>query len=49
MNEDAAREYLGIADDDYSVGSYKRANAFVDENKDKFFKLFSEHFFSLWD
>lgn len=49
MNEDAAREYLGIADDDYSVESYKKTGACVDENKDKFFKLFSEHFFSLWD
>ena len=49
MDEDAAREYLGIADNDHSVVSYKRVNVFVDENKDKFFKLFSEHFFSLWD
>ncbi len=49
MNEDAAQEYLGIADNDYSVGSYQKVNALVDEKKDRFFELFSEHFFSLWD
>lgn len=49
MDEDAAQKYLGIADDDYSAESYNRVNNFMDEKKDRFFELFSKHFFSLWD
>lgn len=49
MDEDKAEKYLGIADNDYSVESYKRVNDFMDEKKKRFFELFCEHFYSLWD
>jgi hypothetical protein len=49
MDEDAARNYLGIADDDYSVESYKKVDDLVVEKKDRFFELFSKYFFLLWD
>jgi hypothetical protein len=49
MSEDAAQQYLGIADDDYSAESYKKVNDFMDAKKNRFFELFSEHFYSLWD
>lgn len=49
MDEDAAIEYLGIADDDYSSTSYQRVNALMDEKKDRFFELFSRWFYYLWD
>lgn len=49
MNEDAAQEYLGVADDDWSVESYKKVNDLMDEKKNRFFELFSKHFYSLWD
>lgn len=49
MNEDAAQEYLGIADDDYSAEAYKKVNDFMNAKKDRFFELFSKHFYSLWD
>ena len=48
MDKDAVRKHLGIADDDYSTGSYKKVNDFMDEKKDRFFELFSKHFYSLW-
>lgn len=49
MDEDAAIEHLGIADDDYSPTSYQKVNALMDEKKDRFFELFSEWFYYLWD
>ena len=49
MDEDAAEKYLGIADDDYSVESYQKRNNLMDEKKNRFFELFSKHFYSLWD
>ena len=49
MNEGAVREHLGIADDDHSVESYKKVNDFIDTKKNRFFVLFSKHFYSLWD
>ena len=49
MNEDEAEKYLGIADNDCSVESYKRVNDFMDQKKARFFELFCEHFYSLWD
>lgn len=49
MDEDNAQKYLGIADDDHSVESYKKVNDFMYEKKDRFFELFSKHFYSLWD
>ena len=49
MDEEEARKYLGIADDDHSIESYKKVNNFMDEKKDRFFELFSKYFHSLWD
>lgn len=49
MDEDAAREYLGISDSDWSVESYIKTNDLMEENKNRFFELFSKYFFSLWD
>ena len=49
MDEDNAEKYLGISDDDYSVESYKKINDLMEENKDRFFELFSKYYFSLWD
>ena len=49
MNEDAAQEYLGVADSDWTVESYQKVNDLMDEKKNRFFELFSQHFFSLWD
>ena len=49
MNEDAAQKHLGIADNDYTAASYHKVNDFMEEKKNRFFELFSKHFFSLWD
>ena len=49
MDEDAAEKYLDIANDDYSVESYQKVNNLMDEKKNRFFELFSKHYFSLWD
>lgn len=49
MDEDNAQKYLGIADDDWSVENYNKTWALMEENKNKFFELFSKHFYSLWD
>lgn len=49
MDESAAREHLGISDSDYSFESYKKINDLMEENKDRFFELFSKYFFCLWD
>lgn len=49
MDEDAAREHLGISDSDYSSESYKKTNDLIEENKNRFFELFSKYFFALWD
>lgn len=49
MDEENAEKYLGIADDDYSVESYNKVTNLMEENKSRFFELFSKHFYSLWD
>ena len=49
MGENAAREHLGISDNDYSFESYQKARDLMEENKDRFFELFSKYFFCLWD
>ena len=49
MDENAARRRLSIPDSDYSFESYKKANDLMEENKDRFFELFSKYYFSLWD
>lgn len=49
MDEDVAREHLGIADNDHALENYKKVDAFIDEKKTRFFELFSKHFDSLWN
>lgn len=49
MNEDAAEKYLGIEGKGYSVETYQKVNALIDEKKNRFFELFSKYFYSLWD
>lgn len=49
MDEDSAEKHLGIADKDFSVEDYNKKWALMEENKNRFFELFSKHFYSLWD
>ena len=49
MDEDEAQKYLGIADEDWTVESYNKVNNLMEEKKNRFFELFSKHFYSLWD
>ena len=49
MNEDNAEKYLGIENKDFSVEDYEKKWALMEENKNRFFELFSKHFYSLWD
>ena len=49
MDEDNAKNYLGIADDDYSTESVIRTQGLREEKKNRFFTLFSEWFYNLWD
>ena len=45
MDEDRAKEHLGVSPHNYDSKVYD----FIDENKRRFFELFSEWFFNLWD
>jgi hypothetical protein len=49
MDEDNAEKFLGIAENDYSRESCKKVSNLIEENKNRFFELFSKYFFSLWD
>ena len=49
MYEENAEKHLGLADDDYSFESYKKKWALMEENKNRFFELFSKYFYSFWD
>jgi len=49
MDEEEAEKHLGIADDDHSVESYQKVTDLMEANKNRFFELFSKHFYSLWD
>lgn len=49
MDEDNAQKHLGIADSDWTMESYNKVHACMDENKNRFFELFSKYFYSLWD
>lgn len=49
MDEDAVEKHLGITDDERYAESYKKVNDFMDQKKNRFFELFSKHFYSLWD
>lgn len=49
MEEEAAQKYLGVYDDTWSKESYKMVNDLMEEKKNRFFELFSKHFYGLWD
>ena len=49
MNEDNAEKYLGIENNDFSVEDYNKKWALMEENKNRFFELFSKYFYSFWD
>lgn len=51
MDEDNVYESLGFYDYDQllSIEDYKRVGAIMEENKNRFFELFSEYFYALWD
>ena len=49
MDEENAEKFLGIAANDYSVESYDKVTNLMEESKNRFFELFSKHFYSLWD
>jgi hypothetical protein len=49
MDEDGAEKHLGIENKDFSVGDYNKKWALMEENKNRFFELFSKYYFSLWD
>ena len=50
MNEDNAEKYLGIENKErWSLEDYNKRWALMEENKNRFFELFSKHFYSLWD
>jgi hypothetical protein len=49
MDEDNVEKHLGIEDDDWSVENYNKTWVLMEENKNRFFELFSKHFYSLWD
>lgn len=49
MEEEAVQKHLGVYDDEWSIESYKMVNDFMEEKKNRFFELFSKHFYSLWD
>lgn len=49
MNEDNAEKHLGIENKDFSVEYYEKKWALMEENKNRFFELFSKYFYNLWD
>lgn len=49
MDEDNAEKHIGIDLNDYSYESYKKVRDCMDENKNRFFELFSKYFYHLWD
>jgi hypothetical protein len=49
MNEENVEKHLGIDLNDYSYESYKKVRDCMDENKNRFFELFSQYFYNLWD
>lgn len=49
MNEDNAEKYLGIENKDFSAEYYEKKWALMEENKNRFFELFSKYYYNLWD
>lgn len=48
MNEDNAEKYLGTEGKD-CIGYHNKKWALMEENKNRFFELFSKYFYCLWD
>ena len=50
MYEDNVRSYLGFDDwRDMTPDDYGRVHQIMDNNKNRFFELFGEYFYDLWD
>jgi hypothetical protein len=49
MDERNAQKHLGISDSDHSAESYKKVWRCMEENKSRFFELFSKYFYNFWD
>ena len=49
MDEGNAEKYLGIENNDFSIDDYNKKWALMEENKNRFFELFSKYFYNLWD
>ena len=50
MCEDNAAKHLGIENKEkWSLEDYNKRWALMEENKNRFFELFSKYFFCLWD
>lgn len=53
MDEDNVYRYLGYKDDDWqsrlSPKDYEKVYQVMEENKNRFFELFSKYFYCLWD
>lgn len=53
MDENKVWEYLGFGDDDaykrMTKEDYEECYSIMEENKNRFFELFSKYFYNLWD
>ena len=49
MDEANAEKHLGITSEYYSLENTKRTWALMEENKNRFFELFSKYYYSFWD
>ena len=53
MDEDYVLKFLGFCESDYyrriTSEDWKRIYNMMEENKNRFFELFSKYFYSLWD
>ena len=53
MDEDNVLRFLGFVEDNYwnrmTVEDYEQVREIMLENKNRFFELFSKHFYDLWD
>lgn len=50
MHEDNAEKYLGIENKErWDLEDYNKKWAVMEENKNRFFELFSKYFYNLWD
>ena len=49
MDEDAAKDHLGLADEAWSVEKHQQIKATMFENKKRLFELFEKWFYNLWD